>query len=217
MRKILVTALALVALASLVAPATGEPSVRREEFAYTTWMLPAGEPGHFTWYGAYAARDTVIIGPDGLEKLMSHGAFFRGDCAKRKTRGGTFVECMSRDNILINVRKEFEMSPLADSATMRTRANGQTFSVEWSGDPVPGTYQTFEACWDPEGNTGEGQGGGIWRSSDSVARLFGRRFASGSADSAGLSTGGMVSECGVRTFHYDPDAGALRATFRISR
>ena len=217
MRKIVVTALALVALANLAAPATGEPHVRREESAYSTWLLRAGEPGHFKWYGAYAARDTVVVGPGGLERLMSHGGFFRGDCTKRKTRGGTFLECRSRDTVEINVRKEFEMSPTADSATMRTRAKGQTFQVEWTGDPLPGTYHSFEACWASEGNEGEGQGGGIWRPSDSVARFFGRRFASGTSDFAALTTGGMVSDCGFRTFDYDPDTGVIRASFRISR
>ena len=219
MRKVLIALVALVTTLGLVAPASSEPNLRREESAYADWMVPTEEKNHFTWYGAYVWRNTAVAGAEGW---FSFAGFIKGRCIRKVRPNSTSTSCRSTGAVMANPQRDFDMSIAADGATLRAREDGRSYKVRWAAaDPHPALYGSQEYCWDTEGNEGRGAGGGIWREAHASGTMFGQRFRPSSELTgrgwAGLSTGVMVSECSFRDIDYNPDTGVLRVTFTTPR
>jgi len=222
MRKVLVAVLVLLAAAGLIASASGDPNVRRDETAFSDWFVPTGEKGRFAWFGAYVFRDTVI---GGTGDWFSFAGFVKGRCTREKTPEYVSIECTSTDIIQADPNKHFEMSPLATDARLRVRDKGRTHSVTWTVPPGGhGLYSSSEYCWsfepgeeEPE-EEGQGYGGGIANAAQASGRLFGQRFSDPAKSRfAILATGVMVTTCSFRSVDYDATDDILRVTLRTPR
>jgi hypothetical protein len=222
-RACLKIGVALFLVAALVAPASGgEPSVRRDDTAYADWFLRTAEKGRLRWLGAYVSRNTTIVGGS---SWFSGAGFVKGWCTREKTKRHISISCMSTDFVRADVDKDFEMSPLADEAVLRSRHKGRTNVVRWKGSPTSGgLYGYSEYCAtfsegenEPE-DEGEGQGTGIMNPADAEGSLFGHRFDDPrQARWPSLSTGVVVTTCSFRTVEYDAPSDTLRVTFKIPR
>ena len=222
MRRILVSLMALVIGAGLVAPASGDPHVRRDEQAHADWFIPTEKKNEFKWFGAYASRSTVVGAP-GTEPF-SYAGFAKGHCTREKTPKYISIECLGTDFIPADPDKDFEMSPLATDATLRVRKNGRTHVARWSSTPAGlSMYSASEYCFvfkpgeqEPE-EEGEGHGGGFWNPATAGGSFFGERLHDKNSRWAGLAVGAMVSTCSFRDVAYSPEEGITGVTFRIPR
>ena len=211
---------ALFLVAALVAPAAGEPSVRRDEEAFADWFVPTETKNRFRWLGAYVMRSTTVVGGE----WFSGGGFIKGMCTRKKTPKYVSISCESTDFIQADVDKDFEMSPLADTARLRAREKGRSFDVRWEGTPTSGgIYSYSEYCiWvseegEPE-EEGEGQGGGISNPAAATGSLFGERFNNPKqARWPSLSAGVVATTCSFRTVEYDAASETFNVTFKIPR
>ena len=212
--------LALFLVAALVAPAAGEPSVRHDEEAFADWFVPTETKNRFRWLGAYVSRSTTVVGGE----WFSGAGFIKGWCTREKTPKYVSISCDSTDFVRADVNKDFEMSPLADTARLRAREQGRTYDVRWEGSPTSGgIYSYSEYCiWvSEEGESeeeGQGEGAGIFNPAGVRGNLFGYRFNSPRQSRwASLSTGVVATTCSFRTVEYDDVSETFHVTFNIPR
>lgn len=213
MRALTAAVVAATIAVGLVVPARAEPHVRRDEAAFADWLIATSRPGRFDWYGAYGARLQEAGGGS-----ITFGVFIAGRCRREKTRRVVKTICRSRDYVRAKDR-DFEMSPVADTATLSTRRKGKKLEAAWTSTPDPGFYSAQEWCFGGNGEEeGEGYGSGIFRPSRATGTMFGRELnRRGWLRFAAMQTGVMVSTCSLRTFDYDPRRDAYTVTYRAPR
>ena len=167
MRKIAVL-LALPMLLAAVAPAVGEPNVRRQREAWADWMVPTGDGVHFDWYYAYG---TYSEGAGGVGRdFVSIG---KGTCIKRKTRTSVSVSCNGRQFVSGDPPRHLSFAEDVSEARIRLRKGGETYNVQWTARKFPGLLTYEEYCKD-----GLGAGGGYFRHARADGHIFGRHLVS---------------------------------------
>jgi len=211
--------MSLALAASVAAPVSGGPDVRRYEEAFADWILPTGEKNEFEWLGAYAVRGTNVVGTG---HPISYAGFVKGDCTRTKKPDYVSISCGGDRTVYADPEKHFEMAPLAAQARLKVRRRGRTYVARWNVGEPGSPYVMTEYCMMPgpgeEETEGEGYGGGIWNPAHASGRLFGRRFSESTpARWSGLLAGAMVTTCSFRTVDYDPRTGSLQVQYRIPR
>jgi len=219
MRRFALIAMSLAVAAGIVAPASGEPNVRRYEEAFADWLLPTATKNEFKWLGAYAVRGTNVAGTG---HPISYAGFVEGDCIRRKKPDYISITCGSTRSIFADPEKDFEMTPLATEARLSVRRRGRTHVARWDLAEAGGAYVMSEYCFTvgpgEEEQEGEGHGAGIWNPAEARGRFFGHRFRDPTrARWSGLLSGAMVTTCSFRTVDYDPGSGSLHVQYRIPR
>lgn len=226
MRTFLATSLRLLlaglVVASLAAPAAGGPNVRHDEEAFADWFVPTGEKNEFKWFGAFVLRSTVLAGDGGW---FSGAGFVKGHCTRERTPKYVSISCMGKNFVTGDPETDFEMSPLANEATLRVREEGETHRASWTSPLTNGgLYGYSEYCAtykpgeeEPE-EEGEGQGSGIFNPATATGKFLGQRFSDPSkARWASLSTAVVVTTCSFRSVDYDPATSTMTVDFRIPR
>ena len=221
MRKIVALALALIVAAGISVPASGEPHVRRREFAYANWMFPTEHKNEFRWLGALVWHTKAV--PDG-RRWFSFAGFIKGHCTRERSPGYILNYCEGHDVIRGHPNRDFQMSPLALDAELRIRHRGRVHVARWVGKPSPlALYLESESCYTvgKEGEAekeGEGHGPAIWNRARATGRFYGHRFRRpGQVRSAGLATSVVASTCSFASVRYDRATGTFHVTTRVPR
>lgn len=199
---------ALVLLGLVVLGAEGlhaQPYARDDRQAFAEWVVPIKNSNRSRWYAIEVEIKQSVAG----DAAPVTASVLRGTCEEDED----FTFCSGRGTRVEIDPEDFEMAPDLSSASVAFRHKRRGFEAHWSAaDPIPGQYMSWEGCMDSEGETGEGQGGGIFRPAPTEGTFAGRSFDADPDGFSTLSRGAMVTECGP----YIREVGLRDGSFRVT-
>ena len=193
---------ALVALGALTvgllptaSPARVPDNVRITKVAFAGWSSRVDAQGRFTQRIAVAFATRYQ--DSSADEVV--GGFFKSSCDEMRTRRFVRIDCEGGAGVGGKLDQDaFELDPALQSARLSIEERGQRHHATWTGRDVPDPYQSFEACWSVgeggEEESGEGQGGGVFRSATAEGHALGKKLE-GRRRIALLMTEFAVTEC----------------------
>ena len=182
----LVLAVSLAAGSLSTAGAAADPGVDTLDWAWADWTVPTKDPNRFKWYFGMYFRWATVGG-----KARPFATIGTGTCVRTHEKHSTTVECGGRGIRTKQKDWDYSSDPALTAAHLVVKKEGR-HTIDWTArDPAPSTFTAQGICKD-----GIAQGGGIFRDTRAVGRVYGKNFKPRRwFDFSFLMSGVLVSTC----------------------